>query len=418
MLKCGYGHPLSGHIFISRVVRSCERRGWKKVEGTSALYTRGGCLLCLYVDDLKISGSQEEMDQFWSELGTDFRFKAEPAVVEEFLGMRYTRMDTEEHSRWHVDLADYIRSTVAYYEEHFGMVKPSRVPTSVYFRSKPESYEKFDRSLLLCQVMVGRLLWIARTVRPELAQVASSFGSRILSWDKVCESQLSMCMGYLKLTPDLPLEFKWPKNEKNIVNPRVELHTDSDWTSPRSQSGAFGCLTCGEDGLEAPGLLPTGWNSKKQPITQDSSTTAEVVAAHYGVRSMMPFLLGLRDAVGRVGDVVLPLVEVRIDNSIALKHFVEKPCKAFDLVSKAIGVRMHLMRDLLKAKVFGCSHVRTYVNRSDVLTKPLEAGKLRVALELSGIGGDLTPLAVGPAGQACRAMLWTGYTALGARLQF
>ena len=75
-----------------------------------------------------------------------------------------------------------------------------------------------------------------------------------------------------------------------------ELHSDADWVAPRSQSGFLSAIVCGPGVDEAPsGFLPLHYGSRKQPLTADSSTSAEIIAAHFAVREGAPILLQFRE---------------------------------------------------------------------------------------------------------------------------
>ena len=117
----------------------------------------------------------------------------------------------------------------------------------------------------------------------------------------------------------------------------------------------------------------------------------------------MPGLIGLQSCYARSFG-LMPKIALRIDNSVCLQHVREQPSVAFVLVSKAIGVRIGLLRDLMRAGLFSCSHVRSAVNRADVFTKPLTSEKIRLGMDMTGVlCGSV--LDVGPAGQTVRKPL-------------
>ena len=163
---------------------------------------------------------------------------------------------------------------------------------------------KSERKLVDIQGIVGRLLWICRTCRPELSHMASAFGARVQSWDHSVDRELAKTMGYLLVSHDAYLSFRWPKERGSLSAQKVHsmIYTDADWMEPRSQSGMIAMLRTGlpleqrEDGDDAwEGSLPVHWGSKKQALASDSSTSAEIIACHYGLREAYPIMRSFTD---------------------------------------------------------------------------------------------------------------------------
>ena len=105
--------------------------GFTKVEGSTGLYTKGTLLLATYVDDLLAAGSDEDLQEFWKAMGNAFTFKSEPSDVDgdEFLGIDFTRRESDTHYGWDLGMSAYILDSVREYERLWGtIVKPSRTP--------------------------------------------------------------------------------------------------------------------------------------------------------------------------------------------------------------------------------------------------------------------------------------------------
>lgn len=380
MLRAGYGHELSGHIFIMKLKQWLVDHGFKKVEGSSALFTRGSIMLAVYVDDLLASGSDSDLDSFWKDLGAAFTFKAEPREVDEFLGMDFSRNDSDTHYERRIGMSAYILDTLREFEKLWGTkVRPSRTPGTECVRTYNKATSvplKTARPVNDLQSIVGRLLWICRTARPELSHSASAFGARILTWDAGVDRELMKTMGYLALTHDAYLTFKWPKALEANAPGRVRstIFTDADWMEPRSQSGFIAALSTGDDPDARDGFLPVHWGSKKQSLASDSSTAAEIIACHYGLRQGYPIMLALSEFLTRCK--VFrdnPQLTIRVDNSTCLKHINKSYTETFFAYSKACAVRISLLSDLRVAGLIAASHVQSAINSADVFTKPFSA---------------------------------------------
>ena len=98
--------------------------------------------------------------------------------------------------------------------------------------------------------------------------MASAFGARVLTWDHAVDWELGKTMGYLLLSHDAALVFRWPKDRGSLDPGQVHstIYTDADWMEPRSQSGMTAMLQTGSDKDTPSGSLPIHWGSKKQPL--------------------------------------------------------------------------------------------------------------------------------------------------------
>ena len=376
MQRAGYGHELSGHIFIMLLKQWLLKQGFRKLEGTASLYARGSILLAVYVDDLLAAGTRTDLDEFWSSLGEAFTFKAEPAEATEFLGIDFSRTDTETHYENRLSMSAYILDTCREYEKLWGTkIRPSRTPGTECIRTHDKSKSqscKTERKLEARQSIVGRLLWICRTARPDMSHMASAFGARVLTWDLAVDRELGKTMGYLLLSHDATLVFRWPKDRESLDPDQVHntIYTDADWMEPRSQSGVIAMLQTGSDEDAPSGSLPIHWGSKKQPLASDSSTSAEIIACHYGLREAHPVMLALTDFLFERGLLKQrPTVTLRVDNMTCLRHINKSYTDTFFAYSKACAVRISLLSDLRELGIIAASHVKSAINPADVFTK-------------------------------------------------
>ncbi len=400
MRKACYGHPASGHLWVNKLLSWLQEKNWTPVgrAGNRALLKRGKTLLAVYVDDVKAAGPDSELRSLWAEAAQSFVFGGEGACLcSEFLGQQYTRGESEHHHFTRVSMECYIDSIIGDYEsEWHTCVRPSSVPLVNNLRKKrPEDTCTPVRRV---QCVVGQLLWVMRCCRPDLALACSALGSRVNSWTQACETELARTVGFLKHTRDVCLEFRWPKGE---VEFSCELHSDADWSLPKSQSGFFACVV-GDNG----GLLPLHWASKKQPVTADAVSAAEIVASHLalkdGGQSMCVFLRSVqpdsRFSKERESDWTL-----RLDNNTAIKNIVDSPTDTVEFMLKAIGARHGFLRDLHAAGVFLVSHVRSVSNRANLATKAVTG---RGEFERESVLLGLRPIE-GP--RALRAAVWRAF---------
>lgn len=363
MDRAGYGHPASGHIWNDKLSSWLENNDWESArdgDESRCLFRKGNLLLATYVDDLKVTGPKDEMAAFWNHLRKDFDFKSKENTCFEFLGMQY-RYDK---GSIYLNLSDYCRDTIRMYETLWETTtKVSRTCGTDSLRVIKEQVPVQEPERRV-QIMVGRLLWIARCNRPDLSHMVSALGTRVSRWDLKCDHQLALVMGYLLLTADLELAFKWEGDPSKAL---FNLHSDSDWLQPKSQSSFFSCVESADNSS----CLPIHWGSKKQTICADSSTAAEIVAASFSIKTGARILLDLRAIQGRLSKLAQnENFTFLLDNNGAISHITKSPSDSVFFMNKGVCVRHCFLRDLFKREgMFGVAHVDTEKNRADVGTK-------------------------------------------------
>ena len=381
MRKCVYGHPASGHLFVQGTLDHLKAKGWRSI-GKGALLTRGSTVCCLYVDDVKASGPESELSQLWAEIQERYPLRAEEgespvAETTEFLGtsqkfVRGTEVDYVEYS-----MAEYAREVGKKFTELWGRVpKPSSVPLAENLRVLPpkSQWQKPERRV---QVLIGMILWLARTARPDVALAASALGSRVASWDKRCEAELERTAGYLVSTAERRLRCSFRHGDR--LSP--SLYTDADWASPRSQSGYLLCL----EGESESTLIPLLWGSKKQSIVADSAAASETVAAHSGVKTAFPLFLSLKAIIGNLSESAL---RAKLDNRQVLALVRRGESDKLFFTCKSANIRANLLAESAERGIIAAEHVGTLHQRADIFTKVQGRLLFERNLELIGIVGD------------------------------
>lgn len=373
MARCGYGHPASGHVWLDVLLGFLKSKGFKEfgTSGSKALLKRKNCLIGVYVDDVKACGPSHELRELWADISSRFQLKEEPKICREFLGIDYAYdYDGPEYNSIIVSQEDYERATVLAYEQEFKkVVQPRRTPQTASIRPGPFVVKTIpDRRN---QVLIGRLLWLARCTRPDLSEAVSELGSRVSSWDENCSKELENIVGYLKATIGTKLTYRWPKKWE-YSKMEYELHSDSDWALPRSQSGFFCAVTYQGD---PNAMLPVHWSSRKQSLCADSSATAELLAGHFSVKNAYPILDCFRRYTFlffQIDEKLLNKVSLLFDNSTAISH-TTKPSGSFEVYAKATGTKLCMLRDLHLAGLYNVLKVDTLFNRADPFTKAPKA---------------------------------------------
>jgi hypothetical protein len=221
--------------------------------------------------------------------------------------------------------------------------------------------------------LVGQLLWVARCVRTDISYPVSRLASGISRWKGEQTKVMEQVVGYLKRTSKMALTLKPADPSKPVV---LELHTDASWHTPRSQSGVV-LVAVQYSNLEersgAQVLALLDWNSNRQGLTADSSAAAEIISAHFGVRSSLPLAHSLRE----IWNLVKRKVAVRIDNQAVVEVSKKGSTKGLAwLATKPLSLRAGCMHDLTSLGVMEVVFIGTNDQLADLNTKALARVKL------------------------------------------
>lgn len=367
MKRCLYGHPLSGHLWAERFLKYLSSKGFTSDPGDPAFLTRENTRVCIYVDDVAASGPDLELARLWREVQDEFKC-GDAAECRDFLGLRITRSTTDQFREIKIDMIDYTDSILQEYKENFGTATPiytADTPMSNTLMNEGNSPTTPQRKI---QKLIGMLLWAARCGRPELSFALSRLGSRINKWTEECSVQLARCIGYLEKTRNHVLSMRVAVLD-SPQDISVKIHSDADWGDPgsasiKSQSGALLFLesTRGTH-------VPIHWMSKRQPITADSSGMSELIAAHAAVRQFLMPSATLCNILGRTDTVTLC-----VDNTVVKRIAARGSSKQLAILehSKALRVRIGILRDLRELGAIHVEYVKSTENKADIFTKPLE----------------------------------------------
>ena len=362
MLKPLYGHPLAGFMWLEEFSKFLKSQGWEPTDlkGHFVKVVEGVEMqLVAYVDDVLVAGPEHLVEELWKAMQDPDGAAYELSNVGEadrFLGVRLTHTAGEIL----LDSADYALATVRAFEQLFDRtVYPCKTPMENELRKQKPTPRVPDQKV---QKIIGRLLWICRCTRPDLSFCASRLGSRVGSWEEDCTEQLARCMGYLLRTLRHGISFRKPPDDCEI---QVCIHTDASWRgTEKSQSGVFLCLEAvSHDGSQRTILGPIDWQSKKQSIVADSTGSAELIAAHLGIRSVC-----------RMATSIASRREWRVllwtDNETVLSA-ARGTCNLDPIPKKVIEIRAGVICDAACLGLLEVGYVPTTEQAADGFTKAL-----------------------------------------------
>ena len=207
------------------------------------------------------------------------------------------------------------------------------------------------------QELVGQLLWVSNTVRPDILFAVGALARYMSEPIDSAWSAAIHLLKYLNQTSEYRLSLGGA--HRSHADQPVVTYTDANWASDptngrRSTSGAityvYGC--------------PVSWKSHVQKCVALSAVEAELVAASEAAREALFFSHLLRD-LGVFG--VKPTLRTDSQGCIQVSKDLAKHWKL-----KHIDTRYYFVRDHVQDGDISIEFVGTANNVADILTKPLK----------------------------------------------
>lgn len=317
-----------------------KKIGFARSKHDVCLYTKQGCIMLLYVDDILLVG--ENTDDVVSKLKIEFNTK-DMGNLSTFLGIEFKHKDNE--------LCYSQKSMINKVLEKFGMTdcKGVNTPLEQGFIITPEDEAHYVD--VPFRELIGSLMYISICSRPDITY-AVSYLSRYLDKpnNKVWMAGKRV-LRYLHETEAMSIMYK--RNESvNLIG-----YSDSDWAADlsdrKSVSGGV-IYYCGN---------PVSWLSKKQHCVTLSSTEAEYVAGSLVCAEMIA-LKGIATDLSNHDLNTLLYMDNQGAIKISQNHENSKR-------SKHIDVKYHFLKDAVLQKQLSIKYVDTKTNVADVMTKAL-----------------------------------------------
>ena len=204
---------------------------------------------------------------------------------------------------------------------------------------------------------IGCLMWLLFT-RPDIALPLNKLQKIAHSPTERMWNALVRIMSYLNETKDLGITYV--RGSGLDLDVFVDSSYADSTVDRRSTTGL--AVTVGGTVVCA--------STKTQPVTAQSTTEAEYIAAGEGVKEAL-FVRGVLSFIAP--ETSGATIRVREDNEGALA-LVQNPFSPAR--SKHIDVRFHFIRELFKAGKITAHYVSTEEQHADMLTKVLGRGKL------------------------------------------
>lgn len=364
--KALYGLKQAPRAWNKRIDSFLQQQGFYKCAVEYGVYVKlqsqeRMMLICLYVDDLLITGSDlSGIEKFKETLKAEFDM-TDLGVLTYFLGMEIQQIKE--------GIVLHQRKYTGDVLKRFNMqsCNPASTPVELNVKLQKNSEEKSVDGTLFKQI-VGSLRYLCNS-RPDIA-----FGvgliSRFMDDPKVAHMVAAKrVLRYLRGTADYGLLFpRGSGSEKlNLIG-----FSDSDWSGDQDERKSttgyvFKLLNA-----------PISWCSKKQPMVALSSCEAEYIAAAYAACQALWFdslLAEMKVEVQR------PL-QLLVDNKSAI-NLTKNPVSHGR--SKHIETRFHFIRDQVNKGNIEVVFCRIEEQAADVLTKSLKVDRFKQLRRMLGV---------------------------------
>jgi Reverse transcriptase (RNA-dependent DNA polymerase) len=307
------------------------------------------CIICLYVDDMIITGDVGLMVKTIEGLRKVFHVKVQ-YTIKDFLGCNIVELP-DEIDIYQLRIVQKLIKDVESLKE----IK-YKTPSAPGFKVvRPSEEEKVDSEVQKWfRATIGSLLYLVKLSRPDLCNAVRELSKVMDGANPGQVKELKRIVEFVSQTKDKGLLMHFRKE----VPYEIEVYSDSDFAGDKdgrkSVSGTV-VLVSG---------VPISWRSKGQNTVSLSSTEAEYIALSEAVREVK-FISQICEVMHI--EYKRP-INVYVDNIGAI--FLAGNRNSSDR-SKHIDMKYHFVRDLIDEGLIDVKFVRSNENLADLFTKNL-----------------------------------------------
>ena len=365
--KSLYGLKQSGRMWYNRLNEYLLKEGYKNDPICPCIFIKGSsnkfAIIAVYVDDINIIGTPEELQKAINCLKKEFEMK-DLGRTKFCLGLQI----------------EYLKNWIFVYEEtytrkvlkRFYMDKSHPLCTPMIVRSlKPDKdpfrprviSEEGDEELIGPEVpylsAIGALMYLANHTRPDISFAVNLLARYSSSPTRRHWNGVKHILRYLRGTMDMGLYYS--NGSKHELVGYADAGFLSDPHDGKSQTGYL--FTCGGTAIS--------WRSMKQTISATSSNHAEILAVHEASRECV----WLRSVIHHIQTTchlslgkMVPTILYE-DNTACITQLKEGYIKGDR--TKHISPKFFFTRDLQKDGEINVQQIRSSENLADLFTKSL-----------------------------------------------
>lgn len=351
--KALYGLKQSGVEWHKRLVGELKNLGLTPLPQDQCFFfsNKGDkrLLLTIYVDDILIASNDIGwITKIKGALASKFEVK-DLGRAKRCLGIEFNQ-DLKNHE---VKLSQpsYINQLLKRFKMENCKMVSTPIETNSYF---PPSSVTEESKTLPYQNLIGALLYLAVSTRPDISFAVSYLSQFNTCYNKTHWKAAKRVLRYLKATQNYGIKYR--QNSENLYG-----MADADWGGDKTDRRSFTGIVYNLSGS------PIYWECKKQRTVALSSTEAEYMALTEATKEAK-YLQGLLQGLG----LTYKNTEVLCDSQSAIKL---TQSKIFHSRSKHIDVRHHFVREAVEKGIIKLVFTPSEEMPADVLTKGLSKYK-------------------------------------------
>ena len=386
------GLPRAGFDWYYYFCTILQSLGWQPVPEYDSLYTKGECVLAVYVDDLVMSGPAPKLRQAWKDIKSILKLKAGgPMPLEHFLNIKYAVERIDDHERRvTTDQRDYAQLLLTRFMEDAGVDKLREVLTPSIDRycekaATVDEYLETEKEVLApgifaksCRKHIGGLLWLARASRPDLSFAVLKLAKQSHCWTLQSDEDLKRIFQYLQSTLNYCLVETLSAKDRGSLF--LTSFADADWAScpiTRKSTSGTAVYLSGKEGSSV--LLE--WGCKSQTFVARSSAEEELVALS---GAMASFVLGVCQLLNFLQKDSANCIHL-CDAEAAIKAVEHGSSPTMRHLPKTQGVHLAWLRGLFEDPECFLMKVPTTLQKADIFTKSLAAPRFIFLRNLIGM---------------------------------
>ena len=356
LLKSIYGLPMASAKFREHSDQTLKQMGFNPTISDPRIYVKfypdgTKAYISVHVDDLGIAASNQKiMHEIKTDLlkvyklnfNTDFNY---------YLGMLIER--DRKNKTIKVSQPGYIMEMIetfnidTFYSPLTPMVDN---PRPIISDTNP-LLNNTDQQLY--QSKIGSCLWLANATRPDTLFAVNMLSRYTHAPTLFDMKAIDRVLQYIAGTPDHGLVFF---SDEGVV---LYCTVDSSYGNHTDRKSHSGCTL--HIGRTSSAFLS---RSKKQSITADSSTVAELIATHLASKEIM----WARSLLGEMGYLQINPTILQEDNMSTI-HIINNDCNGQK--TKHVDIRYNLVREQVQLNHIKMEHLSTKEMTADILTKAL-----------------------------------------------
>ncbi len=344
--KALYGLKQSGRMWNETLNKALIKLNFKRFMSDPCVYIKKDnsnnikCLLAVYVDDIIIAGTDEEIIKTKTLIKQKFK-ATDIGEVDYIIGIKFVK----HKDGYLIHQRKYLEDILNKFDIH------KYKPTSNTIPVENEELRKMKFNSTKYRQAIGSLLYLAISTRPDILFSVSKASRNSQNPNYEDWYNVLKIFRYLKGKPNYGIKFTYSNNFDFKVY--VDADLGGDKVTRRSTTGYLMLINS----------APTSWYSKLQHCVSVSTAESE----YYGIHECARHCLWYKNIFNELNINIKPII-INTDNKAAIYNCENE---TINPKSKHIDLKYHSIRELIKRNYIKLKYIESENNLADGFTKYL-----------------------------------------------